>query len=49
MPEEGRGARRRGVAAASPAAAMSEDEKAVLAFGAAVGQQVAQQVKPLEA
>jgi FKBP-type peptidyl-prolyl cis-trans isomerase FkpA len=35
-------------AAATPAAAtMTEDEKAVLAFGAAVGQQVAQQVKPL--
>lgn len=33
--------------AASPASTMSEDEKAVLAFGAAVGQQVAQQVKPL--
>jgi len=36
-------------ATASPAAAAapSEDEKAVLAFGAAVGQQVAQQVKSL--
>jgi FKBP-type peptidyl-prolyl cis-trans isomerase FkpA len=33
--------------AASPAAAMTEDEKAILAFGAAVGQQVAQQVKAL--
>lgn len=33
--------------AASPAPTMSEDEKAVLAFGAAVGQQVAQQVKAL--
>ena len=32
---------------ASPGSTMSEDEKAVLAFGAAVGQQVAQQVKPL--
>jgi FKBP-type peptidyl-prolyl cis-trans isomerase FkpA len=34
-------------AAASPAAAMTEDEKAVLALGAAMGQQVAQQVKSL--
>jgi len=34
-------------AATSPAAAMTEDEKAVQAFGAAVGQQVAQQVKAL--
>jgi FKBP-type peptidyl-prolyl cis-trans isomerase FkpA len=32
---------------ASPAATMSEDDKALLAFGAAVGQQVAAQVKPL--
>ena len=32
---------------ASPAAALSEDEKAVLAFGGAVGQQVASQAKPL--
>ena len=32
---------------AAASAAMSEDEKAVLAFGAAVGQQVAQQVKAL--
>jgi FKBP-type peptidyl-prolyl cis-trans isomerase FkpA len=30
-----------------PGATMTEDEKAILAFGAAVGQQVAQQVKPL--
>jgi FKBP-type peptidyl-prolyl cis-trans isomerase FkpA len=37
-------------AAASPspsAAAVTEDEKAILAFGGAVGQQVAAQVKPL--
>ena len=34
-------------AQASPAASMSEDEKAVMAFGAAVGQQLAQQVKAL--
>lgn len=38
-------------ASASPSAApgttVSEDEKAILAFGAAVGQQVAAQVKPL--
>ncbi len=34
-------------AATVPAAAMTEDEKAVQAFGAAVGQQVAQQVKAL--
>jgi len=32
---------------ASPGAALSEDDKAILAFGAAVGQQVAAQVKPL--
>jgi FKBP-type peptidyl-prolyl cis-trans isomerase FkpA len=32
---------------ASPAATISEDDKALLAFGAAVGQQVAAQVKPL--
>ncbi len=32
---------------ASPGAALSEDDKALLAFGAAVGQQVAAQVKPL--
>jgi FKBP-type peptidyl-prolyl cis-trans isomerase FkpA len=34
-------------AAASPAATMTEDEKAVYALGAAMGQQAAQQVKPL--
>ena len=34
-------------AAASPAAAATEEEKAITAFGGAVGQQVAQQVKPL--
>jgi FKBP-type peptidyl-prolyl cis-trans isomerase FkpA len=34
-------------AQASPAASMSEDEKAIMAFGAAVGQQLAQQVKAL--
>jgi FKBP-type peptidyl-prolyl cis-trans isomerase FkpA len=34
-------------AQASPAASMSEDEKACMAFGAAVGQQLAQQVKAL--
>lgn len=34
-------------AQASPAAAMSEDEKAILAFGGVVGQQLAQQVKAL--
>lgn len=34
-------------AQASPAAAISEDDKAIMAFGAAVGQQLAQQVKPL--
>jgi FKBP-type peptidyl-prolyl cis-trans isomerase FkpA len=34
-------------AQASPAAAMSEDEKAIMAFGGAVGQQLAQQVKAL--
>ncbi len=34
-------------AATSPAATMSEDEKAVYALGAAMGQQVAQQVKAL--
>jgi FKBP-type peptidyl-prolyl cis-trans isomerase FkpA len=34
-------------AAASPAATVTEDEKAILALGAAMGQQVAQQVKPL--
>jgi FKBP-type peptidyl-prolyl cis-trans isomerase FkpA len=34
-------------AAPSPAPALSEDEKAIMAFGAAVGQQLAQQVKPL--
>ena len=33
--------------ATSPAATMSEDEKAVYALGAAIGQQVAQQVKAL--
>jgi len=33
--------------AASPAATMTEDEKAVYALGAALGQQAAQQVKPL--
>jgi FKBP-type peptidyl-prolyl cis-trans isomerase FkpA len=33
--------------ATSPAATISEDEKAVAALGAAMGQQVAQQVKPL--
>jgi len=32
---------------ASPGATLSEDDKAILAFGAAVGQQVAAQVKPL--
>jgi FKBP-type peptidyl-prolyl cis-trans isomerase FkpA len=32
---------------ASPAAALSEDDKAILAFGGAVGQQVASQAKPL--
>jgi FKBP-type peptidyl-prolyl cis-trans isomerase FkpA len=34
-------------ATASPAATVSEDEKAILALGAAMGQQIAQQVKPL--
>jgi len=34
-------------AVASPAATMTEDEKAVYALGAALGQQAAQQVKPL--
>jgi FKBP-type peptidyl-prolyl cis-trans isomerase FkpA len=34
--------------AASPAAAMTEDEKAIYALGAALGQQAAQQAKPLE-
>ena len=33
--------------AASPAATMSEDEKAIYALGAAMGQQVAQQLTPL--
>jgi FKBP-type peptidyl-prolyl cis-trans isomerase FkpA len=33
--------------AASPAATMTEDEKAIYALGAALGQQAAQQVKPL--
>ena len=33
--------------ATSPAATMTEDEKAVYALGAAIGQQVAQQVKAL--
>jgi FKBP-type peptidyl-prolyl cis-trans isomerase FkpA len=32
---------------ASPAAGVTEDEKAIVAFGGAVGQQVAAQVKPL--
>jgi FKBP-type peptidyl-prolyl cis-trans isomerase FkpA len=32
---------------AAPGATVTEDEKAILAFGAAVGQQVAAQVKPL--
>jgi FKBP-type peptidyl-prolyl cis-trans isomerase FkpA len=35
-------------AAASPAATMSEDEKAVYALGAAIGQQAAQSVKALD-
>ena len=34
-------------AASASGAAMTEDEKAILAFGAAVGQQVVAQVKPL--
>jgi FKBP-type peptidyl-prolyl cis-trans isomerase FkpA len=34
--------------AASPAATLSEDEKAVYALGAAIGQQAAQSVKPLD-
>jgi len=34
-------------AQASPAAATSEDEKAIMAFGGAVGQQLSQQVKAL--
>jgi FKBP-type peptidyl-prolyl cis-trans isomerase FkpA len=34
-------------AAASPAVTMTEDEKAIYALGAALGQQAAQQVKPL--
>jgi len=34
-------------AQASPAASMSEDEKAIMAFGGAIGQQLAQQVKAL--
>jgi FKBP-type peptidyl-prolyl cis-trans isomerase FkpA len=34
-------------AAASPAATVTEEEKALLALGAAMGQQVAQQLKPL--
>lgn len=37
-----------GSASAAPGATMTEDEKAILAFGAAVGQQVAQQAKPLD-
>jgi FKBP-type peptidyl-prolyl cis-trans isomerase FkpA len=32
---------------AAPGATISEDEKAILAFGGAVGQQLAQQIKPL--
>jgi len=37
-----------GSPSAAPGATMTEDEKAILAFGAAVGQQVAQQAKPLD-
>src|SRR5262249_50298041 len=45
--EEAKPAAAAGAAQASPGPSMSEDEKAVMAFGGAVGQQLAQQVKAL--